>query len=77
MNVKKKPSKRILAALLALLVLLTMGQTGLIGAFAADSGFTIVVNDKDNEESAVIGAVISDFEAFSSADQTEISADIW
>lgn len=77
MNVKKKPSKRILAALLALLVLLTMGQTGLIGAFAADSGFTIVVNDKDNEESAVSGAVISDFEAFSSADQTEISADIW
>lgn len=77
MNVKKKPSKRILAALLALLVLLTMGQTGLIGAFAADSGFTIVVNDKDNEESAVSGAVISDFEAFSSADSTEISADIW
>lgn len=58
MNVKKKPSKRILAAFLALLMILTMGQTGMIGAFAAEQGYTVTVTNSETSD-PVEGATLT------------------
>lgn len=57
MKVKKKPSQRVIAALLALFILLTMGQSGLIGVFAAESDFAVTVLDENNE--TVKGAILT------------------
>lgn len=58
MNVKKRPSKRILAAFLALLMILTMGQTGMIGAFAAEQGYTVTVTNSETSD-PVEGATLT------------------
>lgn len=57
MKVKKKPSQRVIAALLALFILLTMGQSGLIDVFAAESDFAVTVLDENNE--TVKGAILT------------------
>lgn len=75
MNVKKKPSKRILAALLALLMLLTMGQTGLIGAFAAEGDFTVSVTDGVTAE-PIEGASLTIVSATDSETQVVLEPDM-
>ncbi len=75
MNSKKKPSKRIMAALLALLMLLTMGQTGLIGAFAAEGDFTVSVTDGVTAE-PIEGASLTIVSATDSETQVVLEPDM-
>ena len=70
MKVKKKPSQRVIAALLALFILLTMGQSGLIGVFAAESDFAVTVLDENNE--TVKGATLSVISAVDADSKTVI-----
>lgn len=70
MKVKKKPSQRIIAALLALLILLTMGQSGLIGVFAAESYFAVTVLDENSEK--VKGATLTVISAVDADSKTVI-----
>lgn len=74
MNVKKRPSKRILAALLALLMVLTMGQTGMIGAFAAEQGYTVTVTDSETG-TPVEGATLTVISAKDVTDFDVVKAD--
>lgn len=70
MKVKKKPSQRIIAALLALFILLTMGQSGLIGVFAAESDFAVTVLDENSEK--VKGATLTVISAVDADSKTVI-----
>lgn len=70
MKVKKKPSQRVIAALLALFILLTMGQSGLIGVFAAETDFAVTVLDENSEK--VKGATVTVISAVDSDSKTVI-----
>lgn len=70
MKVKKKPSQRVIAALLALFILLTMGQSGLIGVFAAESDFAVTVLDENSEK--IKGATLSVISAVDADSKTVI-----
>lgn len=72
MKVKKKPSQRVIAALLALFILLTMGQSGLIGVFAAETDFAVTVFDENSEK--VKGATVTVISAVDSDSKTVIDA---
>lgn len=72
MKVKKKPSQRVIAALLALFILLTMGQSGLIGVFAAETDFAVTVLDENSEK--VKGATVTVISAVDSDSKTVIDA---
>lgn len=70
MYIKRSASQRVLASLLALLMLLTMGQTGLICAFAAESGgFSVTVTDAESEE-PIPGATLTVVSATAVSDET-------
>lgn len=72
MKLKKKPSQRVIAALLALFILLTMGQSGLIGVFAAETDFAVTVLDENSEK--VKGATVTVISAVDSDSKTVIDA---
>lgn len=72
MYIKRSASQRVLASLLALLMLLTMGQTGLICAFAAESGgFSVTVTDAESEE-PIPGATLTVVSATADPSQVEV-----